>query len=120
MCIRDRVKIDRDNLVNSSVDAKIKVASISTGHAKRDAHIQKPEYLDAVNFGEISFVSTKIEAKSATEGVMTGKFTLHGITKEMRIPFKVLGFGNDPWGGERSGFEAHTAIKASDLSLIHI
>ena len=111
------VKIDRDNLVNSSVDAKIKVASISTGHAKRDAHIQKPEYLDAVNFGEISFVSTKIEAKSATEGVMTGKFTLHGITKEMRIPFKVLGFGNDPWGGERSGFEAHTAIKASDFGF---
>ncbi|MGB2832456.1 MAG: YceI family protein [Methylotenera sp.] len=111
------VKIDRDNLVNSSVDAKIKVASISTGHAKRDAHIQKPEYLDAVNFGEISFVSTKIEAKSATEGVMTGKFTLHGITKEMRIPFKVLGFGNDPWGGERSGFEAHTTIKASEFGF---
>ncbi|MDP1596377.1 MAG: YceI family protein [Methylotenera sp.] len=115
--IKGVIKIDRDNLANSSVDAKISLASISTGHAKRDDHIKKPEYLDAVNFGEISFVSTKVEAKTATEGLITGKFTLHGVTKEIAFPFKVLGFGLDPWGGERSGFEASTTIKASDYGF---
>jgi polyisoprenoid-binding protein YceI len=115
--IKGVVKIDRDNLANSSVDAKIRVASISTGHAKRDEHIQKAEYLDVVNFGEITFVSQKVEAKSATEGVMTGQFTMHGVTKEIAIPFKVLGFGADPWGGQRSGFEAKTVIKASDYGF---
>ncbi|MDP2102202.1 MAG: YceI family protein [Methylotenera sp.] len=115
--IKGVIKIDRDNLANSSVDAKISLASISTGHAKRDDHIKKPDYLDAVNFGEISFVSTKVEAKTATEGVITGKFTLHGVTKEIAFPFKVLGFGLDPWGGERSGFEASTTIKASDYGF---
>lgn len=111
------IKIDREKLANSSVNAKISVASISTRNAKRDEHIQKPEYLDAAQFGEILFVSSKIEAKSATEGVMTGQFTLHGVTKEIAIPFKVLGFGADPWGGQRSGFEAHTTIKASDYGF---
>jgi len=111
------VKIDREQLANSSVNAKISVASISTRNAKRDEHIQKPEYLDAVKFGEITFVSSKVEAKSATEGVMTGQFTLHGVTKEIAIPFKVLGFGADPWGGQRTGFEAHTTIKASDYGF---
>ncbi|MDP3678493.1 MAG: YceI family protein, partial [Methylotenera sp.] len=48
--VKGVIKIDRDNLANSSVNAKINVASISTGHAKRDDHIKKPEYLDAVNF----------------------------------------------------------------------
>src|SRR3989338_6533151 len=115
--VKGVIKIDRDNLANSSVDAKINVASISTGHAKRDDHIKKPEYLDAVNFGEISFVSSKVEAKTATEGVLTGRFTMHGVTKEIAIPFKVLGFGVDPCGGERSGFEAHTTIKASDYGF---
>lgn len=115
--IKGVVKIDKENLANSSVEAKISIASISTGLAKRDDHIKKPEYLDAVNFGEISFVSSKIEAKGATEGVMTGKFTMHGVTKELSIPFTVLGFGADPWGGERSGFEAKTTIKASDYGF---
>lgn len=111
------ISIDRDNLANSTVNAKIKVASINTSLAKRDEHILKPEYLDAVNFGEILFVSKKVVAKSATEGLMTGDFTMHGVTKEITIPFKVLGFGVDPWGGQRSGFEANTVIKASDYGF---
>lgn len=115
--IKGLVKIDREHLENSSVDANIRVGSVSTGLAKRDDHIKKPEYLDADAFGEMRFVSTKIVAKSTTEGVMTGKFTLHGVTKELSIPFKVLGFGNDPWGGARAGFEAYTVIKASDYGF---
>ncbi|NOT15967.1 MAG: polyisoprenoid-binding protein [Methylotenera sp.] len=111
------ILIDRDNLANASVDAKINVLSVNTGHAKRDEHIQQEKYLDAAKFAEMHFVSTKVEAKSATEGVMTGKFTLHGVTKEISFPFKVLGFGSDPWGGERSGFEASTTIKASDYGF---
>ncbi len=111
------IKIDRENLSNSQVKAVIKVASVNTGLAKRNEHIQKPEYLDAVNFGEITFVSEKIVAKSNTAGEMTGKFTMHGVTKTITLPFTVLGFGTDPWGGERSGFEAKTTIKASDYGF---
>ena len=111
------INIDPDNLVNSTVNATIKVASINTSLAKRDEHIQKPEFLDVVNFAEMTFVSKKIEAKSATEGVMIGDFTMHGVTKQIAMPFKVLGFGSDPWGGQRSGFEATAVIKASDYGF---
>lgn len=111
------IQIDRENLANSSVNAKINLLSINTGLAKRDDHIKKDEYLDAAKFADITFVSKKIVAKSATEGMMTGIFTMHGVTKEITIPFKVLGFGPDPWGGQRSGFEAHTVLKASDFGF---
>lgn len=111
------ITVDKANLGNSSVDAKINVWSVNSGYAKRDAHIKEKDYLDAANFAEMRFVSSKIEAKTATEGVMTGNFTLHGVTKEISFPFKVLGFGVDPWGGQRSGFEAHTTIKASDYGF---
>lgn len=115
--ITGNISIDADNLANSSVDAKINVLSVNSGLAKRDAHIKEKDYLNAGQFAEMRFVSTKIEAKSATEGMMTGKFTMNGMTKEIVLPFKVLGFGNDPWGGERSGFEAKTSLKASDYGF---
>lgn len=115
--ITGTVTVDSANLANSSVDAKINVLSVNSGYAKRDAHIKEKDYLDVANFAEMRFVSTKIEAKTATEGVMTGNFTLHGVTKQISFPFKVLGFGVDPWGGQRSGFEAHTSIKASDYGF---
>jgi len=115
--ITGTVSVDNANLANSSVDAKINVLSVNSGYAKRDEHIKEKDYLNVANFAEMRFVSTKIEAKNATEGVMTGNFTLHGVTKQISFPFKVLGFGQDPWGGQRSGFEAHTAIKASDYGF---
>ncbi len=115
--VTGKIVIDRNQLSNSSVDAKIKMLSVNSGHAKRDQHIKKSDYLDIEKFAEMTFVSNKIMATSATEGLMTGVLTLHGVAKELTFPFKVLGFGTDPWGGYRSGFEAHTLIKASDFGF---
>jgi polyisoprenoid-binding protein YceI len=115
--IKGKILIDADDLTKSSVEAKINMLSVNSSHAKRDAHILKPEYLDVEKFAEMTFVSKKIEASSKTEGVMTGVLTIHGVSKEMTFPFKVLGFGADPWGGYRTGFEAKTSLKASDFGF---
>lgn len=115
--IKGKILIDRDNLANSSVDARINVLSVSSNHAKRDEHLKEGEYLDAGKFSEMHFVSSKVEATSPTEGVLTGTLTLHGVSKEISFPFKVLGFGKDPWGGFRTGIEAHTGLKASDYGF---
>ena len=115
--ITGKILIDRENLANSSVDAKINMLSVNSSHAKRDKHIKEADYLDTEKFATATFVSKKIEAKSNTEGVMTGIFTMHGVAKEMTFPFKVLGFGTDPWGGYRTGFEAKTTLKASDFGF---
>ncbi len=112
--VAGKIMLDREHLEKSSVEAKINVLSINSSHTRRDEHIKKAEYLDAFKFGEMKFVSTKLSAKDNTEGVLTGNFTMHGVTKEITFPFKVLGFGMDPWGGQRTGLEAHTSIKASD------
>ncbi|MGB4811436.1 MAG: YceI family protein [Methylophilaceae bacterium] len=112
--VSGKIMLDAKNLAKSSINAKINMLSINSSHAKRDAHIQKEDYLNTAKFSAMTFVSKKIEAKSTTEGVVTGDFTMHGVTKEISFPFKVLGFGSDPWGGYRTGLEAHTQIKASD------
>lgn len=115
--IKGKILIDRDNLANSSVEAKINLLSVNSSHAKRDEHIKKEDYLDVAKFSEMTFVSSKIETKNNTEGVITGTFTMHGVAKQMTFPFKVLGFGTDPWGGYRTGIEAHTSLKASDFGF---
>ena len=115
--ITGKILVDANDLTKSSVEAKINMLSVNSSHVKRDEHIKKPEYLDVDKFAEMTFVSKKIEAKSTSEGVMTGVLTMHGVAKELTFPFKVLGFGQDPWGGFRAGFEAHTALKASDFGF---
>jgi polyisoprenoid-binding protein YceI len=90
---------------------------VNSSHIKRDEHIKKPDYLNVEKFAEMTFISKKIEAKSNTEGMVTGVLTMHGVSKEMTFPFKVLGLGTDPWGGYRVGFEAKTSLKASDFGF---
>lgn len=115
--IKGKVVVDRADLSKSSVDATINVLSVSSSHAKRDDHIKKEDYLDAGKFSEMRFVSSRVEALGPNEGVLTGQFTLHGVTREISFPFRVLGYGQDPWGGNRMGIEAHTTIKASDYGF---
>jgi len=116
--IKGQILVDTKNLANSSVEAKINMLSVNSSNVKRDINIkEEAEYLDTNKFAEMNFVSKKIEASSNTEGVMTGVLTMHGVAKEMTFPFKVLGFGSDPWGGYRAGFEAHTSLKASDFGF---
>lgn len=116
--VNGKVVIDRADLAKSSVQASINVISINTGFAKRDQHLrEKPEYLEPGKYAEMTFVSTRIEPKGKDEGVVTGQLTLHGVTREIAMPFKLLGFGLDPWGGERAGFEAHTMLKAADYGF---
>ena len=115
--ITGKIMIDADNLANSSIEAKINMLSVNSSHAKRDKHIKEADYLDTDKFATATFISKKIVATSNSEGVMTGVLTMHGVAKEMTFPFKVLGFGIDPWGGYRSGFEAKTSLKASDFGF---
>jgi polyisoprenoid-binding protein YceI len=116
--VNGELRIDRSNLANSSVQARINMSSVNTHHAKRDEHIKKSDYLDVMQFAEMQFVSSKIEpGKQADEGLVTGTLTLHGVSKTLTFPFKILGFGNDPWGGQRTGIQASTVIKASDFGF---
>ena len=47
--------------------------SVNTSFAKRDEHLrEKSEYLEAGKFGQMTFVSSKVEAKGKDEGVITG------------------------------------------------
>jgi polyisoprenoid-binding protein YceI len=115
--IKGKIVIDRNDLSKSSVEARINVLSVDSSHAKRDDHIKKDDYLDAYKFSEMTFVSSNVEAKSTNEGVLTGTFTMHGISKQLSFPFKVLGYGTDPWGAYRVGLEAHTTLKASDFGF---
>jgi polyisoprenoid-binding protein YceI len=108
---------DRDNLEAAKVEATINVHSVDTNHKKRDDHLLSKDFFDVEKFAIMRFVSTSVESTGKNEGFLYGELTIHGVTRSVKLPFKVLGFGPDPWGGYRSGFEAETVIKRSDYGM---
>jgi polyisoprenoid-binding protein YceI len=67
------------------------VSTMKSGNDTRDHHLKSAEWLDASHFPLISFKITSVanisvNGNTAT-GTATGNFTMHGVTKQMSIPF---------------------------------
>jgi polyisoprenoid-binding protein YceI len=93
---------DESNVENSSVEVTIKATSIDTNHEKRDKDLRSAEFFDVENHPEITFKSSKV-MKSKDGFVAVGTLTMHGVSKEIEIPFEVRGVITDPWGNTRLG-----------------
>ena len=112
------LKVDRDDLTNSSVEAQIQIPSVDTDSEKRDAHLQEDDYFDAPTHPAMTFQSTKWEAaEGENQFKVTGDLTLRGITKEVVLDVELLGFGEGMRGAYLSGWEATTTLDRTDWGI---
>ena len=107
---------------NTDVDIKIATNSIDTNHPMRDKDLRGPDFLDAKTFPTIRFVSHSYKKTGKKTGILTGKLTLHGKTRTVRLKIHEVGAGlvsalPKPWGGYLSGYDAEGSIKRSDYGI---
>jgi len=100
----------------SSVSATLKSASIDTRTSQRDDHLRSADFLDAANYPEITFRSTRITGDKS-EFKVTGNLTIRGVTREVTLETTNEGSTKDPWGGDRIAFSATTKIDRRDFGL---
>ncbi|ENS5252396.1 YceI family protein, partial [Shigella sonnei] len=67
-------------------------------------------------YPQATFTSTSVK-KDGDELDITGDLTLNGVTKPVTLEAKLIGQGDDPWGGKRAGFEAEGKIKLKDFNI---
>jgi polyisoprenoid-binding protein YceI len=94
----------------------IKVASLDTGIQGRDEHVRGPDFLDATQYPDIAFQSERVE-KKGNGYALIGKFTMHGVTKEVTLPFTLSGPVVDPFGNTRIGIETGATLNRQDYGI---
>ena len=115
--VQGTVVYDAADLAASTIEVTIDPATLSTGDARRDAHVKSAEFLDIEKYPTITFKSSTI-TKDGDGLKVRGNLTLHGVTKE--VVLQVDGPSQeqkDPWGNTRVGASATTKIKRSDFGL---
>jgi polyisoprenoid-binding protein YceI len=60
-----------------------------------------PDQLDVAKFPAITFVSTELGKNAKGGPVISGKFTLHGVTRDVKVPVKITVTGNSVIGDGR-------------------
>jgi polyisoprenoid-binding protein YceI len=101
----------------ATAEVTIDASSIDTGVADRDTHLKSPDFFDVASYPEITFKGRRSEAVDGTRLRVTGDLTMHGVTREVVLDVEYAGRTKDPWGNERAGFTARTAIDRKDFGL---
>ena len=107
----------RQELSQCRVSGSVRVGSIDTGEADRDAHLRSPDFFDAEQFPEITFESTHVEAIDDESTCVRGNLTMHGVTREIKFTVLVQGTDTDPWNNLRVGLEAVATLNRSEFDM---
>lgn len=99
-----------------SVDAEIDVTSITTDNEQRDGHLKTADFFEVEKFPTATFKSTSVKADGG-DFVVTGDFTLHGVTKSIDLKLEFNGVNAGMGNGPVAGFEASTTINRKDFGI---
>jgi polyisoprenoid-binding protein YceI len=86
---------DPANIAASSVELSVDLATIDTGVKLRDEHI-RGEFAEVARFPHATFKSVSVSGSSsaaanqAVEIGVTGDFQLHGVTRRLTVPMRVV------------------------------
>ena len=111
------ITLDENDLTRSKVDVTIDAASINTGNEKRDEDLRSENFLDVKKYPTITFKSKSIEKTGENTYLLVGDLTIHGVTREVRIPVTFHGIIKDPWGYQRLGAHAAVTINRQDFGI---
>ena len=100
-----------------AVKVDLDPASIDTGHQKRDDHLRSPDFLNVVEFPEMSFESTSVSLSDGG-GTIEGNLTLMGQSKPVTLAVTAWNCGEHPFNKKpMCGFDATATIKRTDWGV---
>lgn len=111
------IALDRADLTRSSVTLVIRTKSLTTFNERRDRDLKSADWFDVEQFPTAVFSSREI-VKQDDAYLMRGSLALHGVTKDIEIPFTFNGRLKDAGGDDRAGFEGRTTLNRKDYGIV--
>ncbi len=108
-----------ENLADSKANFTIDINSVNTQEPKRDKHLKSKDFFNAEEYPSMTFVSSKFTKVDDKNYIAHGKLTIRNVTKDIELPFKVLGIGQHPAkkGTTVMGIKAKTTIDRTDYEV---
>lgn len=108
--INGTIVFDPANLSSAKLNFKLKVETINTGNGLQNKHARGDEWFNAEKYPCIEFNSSKIE-KSESGFKAFGKLEMHGVTKDVIVPFTFSKKGN------KGTFIAKFSVNRTDYNV---
>lgn len=114
---RGKVVLDRAGKTGS-VAVIIDAASVNTGHAVFNEHIQAADFFDTANYPTITFMADKMAFRGDQPVSLVGDLTIKGVTKPVTLAITHFKCQPHPMlKVEACGANATTQIKRSEFNM---
>lgn len=112
-------KVSLDPAKNTgSVDITINAASIDTGLAKLEEHLQGEDFFDVKKYPNITFKSKKVTFNGDKPASVEGDLTMHGVTRPVTLTVESFNCGVHPMNKKNvCGAEIKTSLKRTDYGI---
>lgn len=110
------LQFDPEKPEEASADITVQIASINTGNAKRDDHLNQNDFFDSSSFPVATFKSTKWTPTGDNTYEIEGELTMLGKTLPVTLDATLVGVVDTP-RGTSSGWEASTTIDRYDWGI---
>lgn len=105
-----------ESIVDSTVEAVIDIASISTGNADRDGHLHSDDFFSTEAHPTATFKSTKV-TEDGDDLIIDGEFTMKGVTKPTTLKAEFGGIVTDGYGQTKAGFSAKGKVDRTEFGI---
>jgi len=107
-----------EDFMTAEVDFWANASSVDTGDAKRDEHLKSPDFFDAENHKQITFIGNTIE-KVDNDGSyeLYGDLVIKNIKRQIKLDVEFGGVMKDPWGNEKAGITLNGKINRKEWGL---
>lgn len=112
------IRFDPDDWSQSSTELDIALDRLDMGDTAWNQAVCKASLLDCKTYPTAHFVSTSVERKDATHGVLHGVLTLHGVKQPLDIAFRVNRIGKTIYGLHTiAGFSATAMLDRTAFGI---
>src|SRR4051794_2304739 len=107
-----------EDVLSSTVEAKVDAASIDTRDENRDNHLRSADFFDVETYPALTFRPTGIRPQGA-DFLLDGELTIRGTTRPVPFELEYNGAAANPManGAATAGFSAETEISRKDFGL---
>ena len=100
------------------IDVTVQAASLDTRAPGRDKVLRSDDFFDVEKFPTLSFQSRRVAATGKDTYAVEGDLTIHGVTRHITVPVKMIGVRTMPGIGDFAGFETTFNIDRRDFGVL--
>lgn len=116
--VRGTIVFDRRNPTASRIDLTVQTASLDTNEPVRDQVVRSEDFLDVARYPTMTFVSVAVKPTGEDSFDVTGDLTIHGVTKRITVPVKLLGVRSEQGVGDLIGFETSFTVNRTEYGVL--